>query len=111
MPQIRPYFGRTVSAEFKRPIRSSRVGMPLPILARALPGNDSCSPARRRLPLGGGRRFDEPLGMLTFQLLQMVAEPIDVVAELLRNRPSNRAHLVDQGVGRHITRFSHAHSS
>ena len=35
------------------------------------------------LPCAWGRRFDKAFGMLLLQLLQVVAEPIDVVSELL----------------------------
>ena len=36
-------------------------------------------------------------------IVVMVAEPINVVSELFRNRSSNGLHFIDQGVGRDLS--------
>ena len=70
------------------------------------------------LPLPGcrwafvwSRRLDQAFGVLTLQFLQMVAQSVNVVSELLRNRSSNRPHLINQGVGRGTAWLNRAHSS
>ncbi len=69
------------------------------------------APSGLRFPFRTNSRFGDSFGMTEFQVLQVVAEFVNIVSELLGQVTPDRSYFFDQRVGGLLACLIRAHSS